>query len=388
MDLRMVPTIPIVSLTICVFSSFLILTKRPRYAFDSIYAIFTICLALPHLGHILARRAEWGHDFLEFSILFPYTFGPLLYLYIRNLTGNSDKIRLVDLLHFLPFLTLMLFFLIGFFGREEEWNGDPEWRRPEMGFHRFGFLLSVSMLFYLIWIFLLLRKHRRSIEDHFSNIDNLKDLSWMYWVLVLFGISTGVHLFLDAIRFGEMGPGDWDPRIVRGSAILVFTAFFCWFGVRQTVVFTSRELEHWKGRTFTPAEVFPEEERKKYEKSGLREEKIPEYLDKIRDYMNSKMPYKDSEFSIDSLSQGTDVPRFYITQILNEHLGTNFYNFTNEYRIREILKEFDAKPPEKPNILSLSLEYGFNSKSTFNSAFKKFTGKTPSEYLEKKSKIA
>ncbi|TGL65778.1 helix-turn-helix domain-containing protein [Leptospira sarikeiensis] len=382
----MVPAIPIISLTICIFSSFLIFTKQPRYRFDSIYSIFAIFLAFPHLGHLLVHRFEWGPEFLDFAILFTYTYGPLLLLYIRNLTTEGKVFRKTDIFHFLPFICLQLILFIKLFFLETPEEFSPhEWHRPSRGFHPNGGILSISMLVYSIWIFVLLNRHRKNIVNHFSNIDSIKDLRWMYWSLVLFGVSTLVHFILEGLHFTDLPPEAYDPRIVRGTAVMLFSSFFCWFGVRQTVVYTHRELDAFKERSLEEEEI---EERKKYEKSGLREDMVPEYLSKIRAYMESEKPYKDSEFSIDLLSENTEIPRFYITQILSETLETNFYNFVNEYRIKDISSVLKNLSEERPNFLRLALEYGFNSKSTFNTSFKKVTGKTPTQFLEEISKVS
>ncbi|WP_244937222.1 helix-turn-helix domain-containing protein [Leptospira selangorensis] len=386
-NLTMVPAIPIISFTICVFSAFLIFTKRPRYSFDSIYSIFIIFLAAPHLGHLLVHRFEWGPEFLDFTILFPYTYGPLLLLYIKNLTTEGGNFRRADLLHFVPFFVLQfILFTKLFFAPIEDEFSPHDWHRPSRGFHPNGALLVTSMLVYSVWTFLLLNNHRKNIVNHFSNIDSIKDLRWMYWSLVLFVISTGVHILLEGLLFTDLRPETYEPRLIRGAAVLAFSVFFCWFGVRQTVVYTHRELHAFKEKT-SQEEVEVEEDRKKYEKSGLREDMIPEYLSKIRNYMESEKPYKDSEFSIDLLSENTDIPRFYITQILSETLETNFYNFVNEYRIKDIIQALENISEERTNFLRLALEYGFNSKSTFNTSFKKVTGKTPTQYLEEISKV-
>ncbi|MEI1279791.1 helix-turn-helix domain-containing protein [Leptospira venezuelensis] len=385
----MVPAIPIISFTICVFSAFLIFTKRPRYSFDSIYSIFIIFLAAPHLGHLFVHRFDWGPEFLDFTILFPYTYGPLLLLYIRNLTTEGKSFRRVDLLHFVPFVILqcILLFRLFFSNPPEEEFYPHDWHRPSRGFHPNGGLLVTSMLVYSVWTFVLLNRHRKKIVNHFSNIDSIKDLRWMYWSLLLFVVSTGIHFLLEGLLFTDLPPETYEPRFVRGAAVLAFSVFFCWLGVRQTVVYTHRELHAFKEKTLNEEEEV-EEERKKYEKSGLREDMIPEFLSKIRNYMESEKPYKDSEFSIDLLSENTEIPRFYITQILSETLETNFYNFVNEYRIKDIISVLENISEERPNFLRLALEYGFNSKSTFNTSFKKVTGKTPTQYLEEISTVS
>lgn len=66
--------------------------------------------------------------------------------------------------------------------------------------------------------------------------------------------------------------------------------------------------------------------------------------------------------------------------LVNTYLGQNFYNFINKYRIEEVKKKLSEDNSKENNILTIALETGFNSKSTFNTVFKKIEGVTPSEY--------
>lgn len=65
---------------------------------------------------------------------------------------------------------------------------------------------------------------------------------------------------------------------------------------------------------------------------------------------------------------------------MNERLNTNFRNYINSYRIEEA-KKILINESDK-NILTICYDVGFNSKSTFNTCFKKYTGKTPSEFRQ------
>ena len=70
----------------------------------------------------------------------------------------------------------------------------------------------------------------------------------------------------------------------------------------------------------------------KYKKSGLKQSQSDKYMNRLIDFMNTSLIWKDKELSIVTLSQKTDIPKHYISQILNEKMNKNFYTFINEYR--------------------------------------------------------
>jgi AraC-like DNA-binding protein len=82
----------------------------------------------------------------------------------------------------------------------------------------------------------------------------------------------------------------------------------------------------------------------------------------------------------------TGIPRHHITEVLNEKYGRNFFSFVNEYRIREALSRMNDPKYQHYTLLAIAYDAGFNSKSTFNSFFKAYTGKTPSAYRKEMSK--
>ena len=69
------------------------------------------------------------------------------------------------------------------------------------------------------------------------------------------------------------------------------------------------------------------------------------------------------------------------SHLINHDLKTNFYEFVNKYRVEEFKYRLQREDSDKFTLLGLAYECGFNSKSTFNHTFKKFTGQTPKEYF-------
>jgi AraC-like DNA-binding protein len=121
----------------------------------------------------------------------------------------------------------------------------------------------------------------------------------------------------------------------------------------------------------------------KYRSSGLKESEAEKYLTHLLKIMKEEKPYLNGELSINDLTVRMGISRHYLTQILNEKLGKNFYTFVNEYRVQEVIKMMKDPRYDHYTLLALGFEAGFNSKSSFNNIFKNFTGMTPSEYRER-----
>jgi AraC-like DNA-binding protein len=80
------------------------------------------------------------------------------------------------------------------------------------------------------------------------------------------------------------------------------------------------------------------------------------------------------------LAEGMKLPRHYLTEILREELHKNFFLLINDYRVKEVEKMLQDEENAGMSLLSIALDCGFNSKSSFNALFKQYTGLTPSEY--------
>ena len=120
--------------------------------------------------------------------------------------------------------------------------------------------------------------------------------------------------------------------------------------------------------------------------SNQNPEEIREYIQKLLYLIEVEKIYKNPDLTIKTLASRLIISSRTLSQIINDKLHTNFYEFVNEYRIKEAQKLLiDPKTRDK-SVLDISYEVGYNSKSAFNRAFKHFTRMTPSEYRKKCSK--
>ncbi len=118
----------------------------------------------------------------------------------------------------------------------------------------------------------------------------------------------------------------------------------------------------------------------KYKTSTLNQNRLEEYLKKLIYSMEVEKVYLDEDISLHTLAEKLSMNSYHLSQLINEKLNKNFYDFVNHYRVKEAKKKLTACNNDDTKILRIAYEVGFNSKSAFNRAFKKFTNKTPSQY--------
>jgi len=123
-----------------------------------------------------------------------------------------------------------------------------------------------------------------------------------------------------------------------------------------------------------------EKARKKYENSNLAPEEARQLLKEINEYMELEKPYRDPELTLHLLSERTQIPVRRLSQVINENTGMNFLHFINSYRVQEVKEQLSKTSFHHKTVLDIAFCAGFNSKSTFNAAFKELTGVTPKQF--------
>ncbi len=121
-------------------------------------------------------------------------------------------------------------------------------------------------------------------------------------------------------------------------------------------------------------------EKIKYIDSPLNPHFAEECIEKLRKLMEQDKIYREEEISVQSLAVKLSIQPYQLSQLLNDELGQSFPDLINSYRIREAGEIMLSPQGTEKNISSIAQDVGFNSLTTFYSAFKKHTGKTPKQY--------
>jgi AraC-like DNA-binding protein len=124
-----------------------------------------------------------------------------------------------------------------------------------------------------------------------------------------------------------------------------------------------------------------------YQKSGLTEMEAQIHLKNLLRIMETDKPYLNSELTLRDLAARLSLSTHNLSEILNTKLNQNFYDFINRYRVEEVKRRLTEDESEKFSLIAIAFDSGFNSKSAFNSIFKKQTNTTPSQYRKQLSEF-
>jgi len=119
---------------------------------------------------------------------------------------------------------------------------------------------------------------------------------------------------------------------------------------------------------------------KKYARPNLSKKESEELMKKMNAYMDKYKPWLIPEFCMADFSQKLAVSGHLISEVTNGLMKQHFFDYVNNYRIEEFKRLLEDPEKKDDKIQFLAYDSGFNSKTTFNTAFKKFTGQTPSVY--------
>jgi AraC-like DNA-binding protein len=354
------------------FAGLLIATRRPYTLADRIMTawVFLFCIEM-----IFALVNRTVLDMYSFPFI-SFTYGPLLFLYIRHMTVPSLRFSPWNIVHFIPFLT---FFAVSVIFREEPIFDDLsgffviDRFIPLRIVYAVCFFLSVSL--YSILSFLEIRRHQIRLRDEISFTSAKLTLNWLKILSITFYTGYVIVFILGGINI-IAGLLPFDPYILTFFLIAFFSFAYSFYAIRQPGILEfPRSPQGYESSSRSNGEG-------RYARSGLRDDQAGVYLTMLLKYMEEEKPYLNGDLTISDLSGKTGIPRHYITEVLNEKYGRNFFSFINEYRIREVISRINDPKYHHYTILAIAFDAGFNSKSTFNSFFKAYTGKTPSAYRQ------
>ena len=117
-----------------------------------------------------------------------------------------------------------------------------------------------------------------------------------------------------------------------------------------------------------------------YTRQRLGEEVESGYVKRLVEHMENAHPYLDPELTIDDLADEVDIPTAHLTMVLSLHLGRSFYQFVNGYRVRRAAELLRDPAQRERSVLEIAYDSGFNSKTSFNTNFKREMNLTPREY--------
>lgn len=345
-------------------SFFLFLSKKGSKLSNRLLAFFFLSLAFGVLDYylLIAGYFEGNTQYALFLNSLVIFHAPLLLLYTQSLTSDHFRLKPIHLLHALPFAIVFLLLFVFYY------NQNPEMQKQVLEDVKKGKDLSTIMisvfgfiyeLSYLLAIKIRIRNYRETIVEHFSNLDKI-NLNWLNFLVNLFIISVLASTFANILRHSQI------IRLDQGAII---------FGMVGLLFFINSVLL--KG--LHQNEIFLGTQRHTVLKDSTLEEN-QSLLKKLNVHITKNKPYLDAELTLNDLASQVQVSPRQLSTLINAELGKSFFDLINNYRIEEAKRIFRESKDHKLTVLEVMYEVGFNSKSSFNTAFKKYAGTTPTVY--------
>lgn len=306
----------------------------------------------------------------------PLLYGPLIYLFVRGLVLKKG-FKTDEFLHFVPFVILFLYYILY----------DPNDYNPGMlwiAFNSKGRLLFqlVSLVAYHYMSYKIWAQHKNSLKKYFSAIQQVQ----MHWVkqfiYASFIVCTIVSITLFVLYVRYPWGHEWRYGFV---AVTLFIYWITYTALTQPAVFAV--IRGTVNKQEEAAPMIPKlvvyHPGKKYANSGLSDEEISRIVSHLEQTMEQEKLYLDPELTINDLSEKIHCLRHHLSQVINDRLHQSFYDYVNQYRVREAKRMLSDNRMGHIKISAVAYDSGFNSLSTFNGVFKKLTGITPSTYRKK-----
>ena len=180
-----------------------------------------------------------------------------------------------------------------------------------------------------------------------------------------FVVATIVSILREIVGFQF----PFNADILFYSIIVAFVVYIGYSGIKQKGLFANQTIQE--------EELVKTES--EYKNSSLKDDDATKIHSELFDLMKEDKPYLNPKLTISELAQDLSTSTNHLSQVINQYEKVNFYDFVNKYRVEEFIENAQNNP--EFSLLANAYDSGFNSKSTFNTAFKKIKSVTPSQYL-------
>ncbi len=311
-------------------------------------------------------RNQWL-TYFPFAVV--YANGVCIWFYVQTLTNSERKFERKDWLFFIPSIVYVLF-RFALFGQSLEFKGwfDETYYQPFVN----PFVTVTEFVWNSIFLYLSIkhyRKYRAWLDENFSDTERIK-FDWLRNFLYVFTLVFVLGAIFDFT-------GAFFYR-------LSYIQYFYFEFILALVTYYLAVAGYLRSQTielnFTEAESEQIETLTEEKKSPLAGNELETLKNKLRDLMETEKPYLDSQLTLANLAKRLGVNQTVLSYTINSGFDVNFNDFVNEFRINEVKDKLRNGAAETENLLGIALDSGFNSKATFNRAFKKFTGVSPKEF--------
>ena len=375
----------VIGIFLTFFLQFLILGKKNKTLPDKILAVWMFFIGLHMFSYYLYSLGYWQKypHLIGITHPFPLIHGPLLFLYVVYSLRGSQHFQRNDFLHFIPVIFAYLYMVPFFFfysGEEKKLIDNNQ-----LGDYKIFMLISliafaISGIIYPILAYRLSNRYENLAHKNFSYNEGIS-LNWLRYCIIGIGVIFATAAFFSILRYIFDIDFKFNTDYIFFGETILFILFIGYFGIRHEGIFA-------ENKSGSALQITDSSETKKpaeYKKSGLKNEEAEILHQKLLLLMEEKKLYLEPKLTLNALAEELGISGNYLSQIINQYQEKNFYDFVNQYRVEEFKQRAQLPENKHLNILAIALDSGFNSKSSFNSVFKKHTQVTPTQFLSELS---
>lgn len=333
--------------------------------------------AIPHLfgwvgiGFLWNQLTFYPWNGMELAVL------PTVFLFLQSRLNSQWRMGFQDLKHYWLYIIYFVYHLAvaiqgkafakwWWFEVNNRYNVDA----------LFSFCNVLLFAFQLRRFFKINSAYQLWSANRYSNLPSL-NLSWIRNFLIAYFLFILVDIGLTIMKL-TIGP-QYDKMWWAYLSNLGLVYYISIYGFYQRPI-TTLDFEI---STIPPAEDSSE---RVDEHPNFSAEEIKNWKLKIQTYLETTKPYLNPELRLSELAQHFEVNISHLSTLINLCFSQNFNDLINTYRIEVFLQKISSGQLQHFTLMSIAYDSGFNSKTTFNRAFKKYTGLTPSEFLKKTEK--
>lgn len=343
-------------------------------------SLFAFIMGTAFLGNYIDETgAKESHTFAIKCInSLQFLLTPSIYISILYFINPTSKFKIRYWFHFLPFL-IFTFFEIFVFSSEKSISTKTLFEVGDTAFWVRD-VLPFQLLAYLFVSYRTLVKHNKNLQLITAATQNV-NLNWLKIFLlvlifpVLFWINDALSIFPFLVKLN---------RSIYAISIL----FLAYYAMKQVAIFPYKDedlddiSEILKATPIQAKETqTPSIEAVKTQR--LSNEQVSSLSAQLDSLMVNEKIFLENEINLATVAEKLGISIHDTSYLINEVTGSNFYNFVNRHRVEEAKTLLASSKADKLNMLGIAFESGFNSKTAFNTAFKKWVGISPSEYAKK-----
>ena len=314
---------------------------------------------------------------------------PAIYLFVKSSIFKDYRLSTKSLAHLLPYIAAVILLIPGYFLVHLRDEFSPEYAsrfNSGSSIKLIYLFLYLQMAVYFGLIFNELRRYRQLLVENYSN-NNMGNYRWLLQFVVLILALDIIGLVKNIMRFSSSELIFNIATLIVVINILIFISWVLIMSLKEPGIFTGifsdiqlvREMVSDGKVKGSPAD-------KGDDTSGSGESS--EQIKRIRDHMENNEPFLDSSLSVYDLANQLDLNVKELSLLINHSLNQHFFDFVNSYRIKKAKSILGDSENSQLTVLEVLYEVGFNSKSSFNTVFKKQTGKTPTQFRRSQSNAA